>query len=92
MKLLNIKNIKNNKGIVTNVVAAFGIKGLGMIVNMLSMPLYIDYFNDNMVLGLWFTILTVVNWILSFDVGIGNGLRNHLTKALAEKDYEERSV
>ena len=89
MKLLNIKNIKNNKGIVTNVVAAFGIKGLGMIVNMLSMPLYIDYFNDNMVLGLWFTILTVVNWILSFDVGIGNGLRNHLTKALAEKDYEE---
>lgn len=89
MKYLSIKTLKNNKAIVANIVAAFGIKGLGMIVNMLSMPLYIDYFNNNMVLGLWFTILTVVNWILSFDVGIGNGLRNHLTKALTQKDYEE---
>ncbi|MEY8686511.1 hypothetical protein AB9N12_10400 [Bacteroides sp. AN502(2024)] len=89
MKVLDAKTIKNNKGIVVNVVAAFGIKGLGMIVNMLSMPLYIDYFGNNMILGLWFTILTVVNWILSFDVGIGNGLRNHLTRALSQKDYEE---
>lgn len=89
MRLLGIKTIKNNKGIVANIVAAFGIKGLGMIVNMLAMPLYIDYFNNNIVLGLWFTILTVVNWILSFDVGVGNGLRNHLTKALTSKNYEE---
>lgn len=89
MKVLDVKTLKNNKEIVVNIVAAFGIKGFGMIVNMLSMPLYIDYFNNNMILGLWFTILTVVNWILSFDVGIGNGLRNHLTKALAQKDFEE---
>lgn len=89
MKVLDVKILKNNKRIVVNIVAAFGIKGGGMIVNMLSMPLYIDYFNNNMVLGLWFTILTVVNWILSFDVGIGNGLRNHLTKALTQKDFEQ---
>ena len=89
MKLLNIETIKNNKGIVANIAAAFSIKGLGMVINMLAMPLYIDYFNDRMILGLWFTILTVVNWILSFDVGIGNGLRNHLTKALTRKNYEE---
>lgn len=86
---IGAKTIKNNRGIVANIAAAFGIKGLGMLVSMLSMPLYIDYFNNSMVLGLWFTILTVVNWVLSFDVGIGNGLRNHLTKALTQKDYEE---
>ncbi|MCQ2258762.1 MAG: hypothetical protein MJZ41_12345 [Bacteroidaceae bacterium] len=89
MKTLNIDTIKNNKGIVANVVAAFAIKGAGMIVSLLSMPLYLNYFKDNMILGVWFTILTVVNWILSFDVGIGNGLRNHLTTALAHKDYAE---
>lgn len=92
MNPFNSKVINNNKGIVANVIAAFCIKGLGMIVNMLSMPLYIDYFNNNIVLGLWFTILTVVNWILSFDVGIGNGLRNHLTKALTKKDYKQGKI
>lgn len=89
MKFIGTQTIKNNKGIVANIIAAFGIKGLGLIMNMLSMPLYMDYFDNNLVLGLWFTILTVLNWILSFDVGIGNGLRNHLTKALAQKNYEE---
>lgn len=89
MKIIEKETIKNNKNIVVNVVAAFGIKGLGMIVSLLSMPLYIDYFGNNMVLGLWFTILTVVNWVLSFDIGIANGLRNHLTTALTNKDYEE---
>lgn len=43
MKIIDVKTIKNNKGVVANIVAAFGIKGVGMIVNLLSMPLYIDY-------------------------------------------------
>ena len=86
----NIKTkIQNNKSIVINVLGAFIIKGLGLIVNLIALPLYISYFNDNAVLGVWFTILSVLNWILSFDVGIGNGLRNHLTVALTNKDYEE---
>lgn len=43
--------VKNNRFLVGNVIAAFGIKGLGMIVSVLAMPLYLNYFNDNMVLG-----------------------------------------
>lgn len=81
--------IQNNKNIVVNVLSAFIVKGAGLIVNLIALPLYISYFNDNAVLGVWFTVLSVLNWILSFDVGIGNGLRNHLTIALANKDYEE---
>ena len=84
-----LKTIKNNKVVISNIIAAFGIKGLGMVINLFSMPLYIDYFKNNTILGLWFTLLTVVNWVLSFDVGIGNGLRNHLTEALTNKDYSK---
>lgn len=79
----------NNKGLILNILSAFIIKGLGLIINLVSMPLYITYFDDNLVLGLWFTLLSVLNWILSFDIGIGNGVRNHLTVAISRKDKVE---
>ena len=87
--ILSKRSIINNRGIVINVVSAFVIKGLGLIINLMALPLYMRYFDNNIVLGVWFTALSVLNWILSFDIGIGNGLRNKLTVALAHKDYKE---
>lgn len=80
--------VRNNKLLAANILGAFLIKGMGMIVSLLSMPLYMKFFKDNEILGVWFTIINVLNWILSFDLGIGNGLRNHLTVALSKKDYK----
>lgn len=62
------------------------LRGLGIACSIASMPLYIRFFHDNTVLGIWFTLLSVLNWILVFDMGIGNGLRNHLTVSLAQND------
>lgn len=69
-----------------NVIVTLFIKGGGMIIGIISMPLYMRYFSDNAVLGVWFTVLNVLNWVLNFDLGIGNGLRNHLTVALNNQD------
>lgn len=89
-KINTIKNgIKSNSNLVKNVIAAFLIKGAGFLVSILSLPLYIQYFEDKSALGIWFTMLTLVGWILSFDIGVGNGLRNKLTEALVNQDYEE---
>ena len=58
-----------------------------MCISFFSMPLYMKYFKDDSVLGAWYTILSIVNWIYIFDFGMGNSLRNKLVFALTNKDY-----
>lgn len=82
------KKYYENKNILLNIIGSFGVKGGAMIVTLLTTPAYMRYFSDSTVLGLWFTLLSVLNWVLSFDLGIGNGLRNKLTEVLEYKDYK----
>lgn len=84
------KNLsKNNKIIFKNIIGAFGVKGLSLLVSLFTMPAYIRFFDNQAALGLWFTVLSVLNWILNFDLGIGNGLRNNLTRTVTQKDNSE---
>ena len=68
----------NTRIILRNSAAAFLIKGAGVLISVFSMPAFLRYFNDQSVLGVWYTILGIVTWIDFFDLGIGNGLRNSL--------------
>lgn len=79
-------NTATNRNLVKNIFGSYLIKGLGIVCSVISMPLYIRYFHDNTILGVWFTLLSVLNWILVFDMGIGNGLRNHLTISLSQNN------
>jgi O-antigen/teichoic acid export membrane protein len=85
-KLKRILNNENNRIILNNVIGAFLVKGGALFVSLITMPAYLNYFDEQQILGLWFTILSVLSWILTFDLGIGNGLRNHLVSALVAKD------
>lgn len=76
----------NDRAIVTNVVNSFVIRGGSLLVSLFTMPAYFKFFQDNNVLGIWFTILSVINWVLIFDLGLGNGLRNKLPKCFVEGD------
>jgi len=78
----------NTKTVVTNAINSFGVKGLSMFIALFTLPAYMKYFNDQEVLGIWFTILSVLGWILSCDMGIGNGLRNKLVEVFIEKNND----
>lgn len=84
-----MKFTEKNKIVIKNVVGAFLVKGGALVLSLFTMPAYMRFFNNEEVLGLWFTVLSLLTWILNFDLGIGNGLRNHLTKSLTENNREE---
>lgn len=86
-KVKSILEKDDNKNLVLNILAAFLIKGLSLFITFFSMPLYIKYFDDNRVLGAWYTILSVLSWIIMCDLGLGNGLRNKFTEAYAKREF-----
>ncbi|MGB7594815.1 MAG: hypothetical protein WBL80_04565, partial [Erysipelotrichaceae bacterium] len=81
--------MKNNKTIVANSFGAFFVKGGAMVISLLTMPAYMAFFQNSRVLGLWFTILAVLSWILTFDLGVGNGLRNLLVEPIVKDEAKE---
>ena len=81
-----LKTNENNKTILYNTAGAFLVRGGALLISLLTMPAYMTYFGDQQILGLWFTVLSVLSWILTFDLGIGNGLRNRLVGTLLNDD------
>ena len=81
-----INTNEKNKQIFYNTIGSFLVKGAALIISLYTMPAYIKYFDNQQILGLWFTIVSVLSWILTFDLGIGNGLRNYLVPALVNND------
>ncbi len=65
---------------------SLAVKGGALVVSLLTTPALIRYFDQNEVLGLWYTLLSVILWVLHLDLGVGNGLRNRLTQELSEGD------
>lgn len=79
----------NNKIVLKNTVGAFLVKGGALLISLFTTPAFIRYFNNNAILGVWYTLLSVLTWFLNFDLGIGNGIRNNLVKAFTVNDRVE---
>lgn len=58
------------------------------MVSFASIPLMIKYLGNEQY-GIWSTILAIFSWIVLFDIGIGNGVRNKLAESLAKENKAE---
>lgn len=85
MKKLKII-IKHNQQVINNIFGSFIVKGGSLIISVFLLPAYLRYFENQTVLGIWYTILSVLNWVLLFDLGLGQGLRNQLPIAIENDD------
>ena len=77
-----------DKKIIKSVGLTTIIKPVGMIVSFIYTPMLLAYLGEEKY-GIWITVLTVINWINYFDVGIGNGLRNCLASEVGQRKYDE---
>ena len=68
-----------------NTLLGLVVKGSGMLISLLLVPLTIDYLSKE-VYGTWLTISSVVTMLAFLDIGIGNGLRNKFSEAITKKD------
>lgn len=79
----NERTIKAKK----NILASIAIKGVSVIIGFLMVRVTIDYL-DQTKYGIWLTMSSFLTWFTFFEIGLGSGLRNKLTEALAKKNYE----
>ena len=79
--------IKKNK-LKLNIISNFFLKGFSIVISFLTIPLMLNYLNSEEY-GLWILVLSITNWIYTFDIGIGNGLKNKIAQYLSLKNYIE---
>ena len=70
-----------------NIIASFFIKGVGILTHLLLVPITLNYLNAYEY-GIWLALNSILMWINTFDIGLGNGLRNKLSEALAQNKKE----
>lgn len=74
------------KNIINHIFSSFFFKVGALLSNFALIPLIINYLGTENY-GIWLTISSFVTWFSFFDLGLGNGLRNKLTEALAENNF-----
>lgn len=72
---------------VKNIAASMLLKGGSIAISLLLVPLTLSYLNEYEY-GVWLTLSSVLSWIYILDIGLGNGLRNKLTEAIALDDLK----
>lgn len=78
-----------NASLLKNTIASVLVKIAALLISFFSVPIFSKFYNNEIVYGVWLTILSIINWVITFDLGLGNGMKNKLIQSLAKGDKEE---
>ncbi|GAA4280200.1 MATE family efflux transporter [Gaetbulibacter aestuarii] len=67
---------------------SFGFKLLSILISFLLVRYLLKYL-DIRDYGLWSVILSFLNWVVFFDLGIANGVKNKIAESLSSKKTNE---
>jgi len=70
-----------------NILFSFFIKGYAMFIQFALVPITLEYL-DKFHYGIWLVLASILEWFSYFDIGVGHGLRNKLSEALALNDFK----
>lgn len=77
-----------DNNLIRQVFSSLGLKVLSVILGFIMVPLVLSKLGSERY-GVWSVLLSMVQWIALMDIGIGNGLRNKLSEALAKNETKE---
>lgn len=75
-----------SKKMYKNTAAMIGIRGISMILTLISAPIMLHHV-DRADYGVLLTLTSIVGWVGYMDIGLGNGLRNKLPEFIANNDF-----
>ena len=73
--------------IIRNVAFSSIIRGISILISLILVPLALNYVSAELY-GIWLSLSSIVTWLGFFDVGLGLGMRNRLTTAIAYRKYK----
>ena len=84
-----MNSASRDKMLRNNILLSGMLKFVGLATSFLIVPVTLHYL-DNEPYGIWMTISSMAFWIFTFDIGLGNGLRNYLTATISKGDFRYR--
>jgi O-antigen/teichoic acid export membrane protein len=79
--------VNKNKVLKKNISLGLVFKVSTIALSYISVPIVLTYLGEKNY-GVWITIFSILSWIYTFDIGIGNGLKIRLSEALTKKDIQ----
>jgi O-antigen/teichoic acid export membrane protein len=83
IKLINFRKFAENnriKNVILSGLSNFSVKAISIIVNLVSVPLTLNYLGKEK-FGVWLTITSTVSLLNFLDFGLGSGLVNQISES-----------